>query len=301
MPSVRFFNPLGGAAYREGGGPLDHARRPLGNWHSDVAWDLIVPTRTRCFAPFDAEVVRVGSLGTSGVTAGIRIGLDNRQGLAAFLHHLVREEVSLGQRVRAGQLIGFTGIAANVPHLHFAMGRSYDEDRVSNGIDPTPFLRTTEGMTTAVTMRLDRGSPTADLPFAGSLRLVMAGRTLRGWEECRQAIMDLATDKTPAVDPCALSWRGRIFRGSNDVTNVCRNLAGRFLGLEALARDLSLGSRGEAVLHAERWLRRHGFDPGPADGIFDMATREAVIAFQRAKNLDDDGIIGRKTWRALRR
>jgi hypothetical protein len=25
-----------------------------------------VPTRTRCFAPFDAEVVRVGSLGSSG-------------------------------------------------------------------------------------------------------------------------------------------------------------------------------------------------------------------------------------------
>jgi hypothetical protein len=31
-----------------------------------VAWDLLVPTRTRCFAQFDAEVVRVGSLGSSG-------------------------------------------------------------------------------------------------------------------------------------------------------------------------------------------------------------------------------------------
>jgi putative peptidoglycan binding protein/peptidase M23-like protein len=301
MASVQFFNPLGGASYREGSSPSDHARRPFNNWQSDVAWDLVVPTRTRCFAPFDAEVVRVGSLGDSGATAGIRIGLDNGAGLAAFLHHLVSEEVFQGQRVRAGQLVGLTGIANSVPHLHFGMGRTYGDDAVANGIDPTPFLRATRGLTVAVTMSLEGGVPTPELPFGGSLRLVLGGAIHRGWDECRQPILAIATDESTPVDPCALSWRGRLFSGPPDVTNVCRNLAGRFLGLDTLAQDLSVGSRGEAVEHAEHWLRRHGFDPGPVDGVFDAATKDAVMAFQRAKNLGVDGVIGRDTWRALRR
>jgi hypothetical protein len=301
MATVTFFNPLGAATYREGGGPADHALRPLGNWQSDVAWDLLVPTRTRCFAPFDATVVRVGSLGTSGVTAGIRIGLDNGRGLAAFLHHLVREDVSEGQQVRAGQLLGLTGIAADVPHLHFAMGQTYDDDAVANGVDPTPFLRATQGLTATVNLSVEGGAAVVELPFSGSLRLVLGDVTHAGWEACRQPILDIATDELAAADPCALSWRGRLFRGPRDVTSVCRNLAGRFLGLATLAQELRLGSRGEAVEHAERWLRRHGFDPGRVDGVFDQATLDAVTGFQRAKGLDPDGVIGKDTWQALRR
>jgi hypothetical protein len=75
--------------------------------------------------PFDAKVVRVGSLGDSGVTAGIRIGLDNGRGLAAFLHHLVREEVSQGQQVRACQFVGLTGIAANAALQEHFDGRRW--------------------------------------------------------------------------------------------------------------------------------------------------------------------------------
>ena len=301
MADVRFFNPLGTLDYVEGGGPDEHAKRPLGNWQSDVAWDLLVPERTRCFAPFDARVVRVGSQGSTGTTAGIRIGLDNDRGMAAFLGHLVSERVEQGQQVRGGELIGLTGSANGVAHLHFAMGRSYDDGDVSNGIDPTPFLRASKAMTGAVAMSREGATPPAELPFGGSLRLVLGGVTHLGWDGCRTPILAIATDEVVPVAPCVLTWRGRAFRGPQKVTGVCRNLAARFLGLADPDGELALGSRGASVEHAEHWLKRHGFDPGPIDGVFDDETLEAVTAFQRAVRLRDDGVIGDDTWTALRR
>ncbi len=59
---------------------------------------------------------------------------------------------------------------------------------------------------------------------------------------------------------------------------------------------------GDDVREAQMLLIAHGFDVGSsgADGIFGPATDAAVRAFQSAKNLEVDGIIGAKTWAALR-
>ena len=43
-----------------------------------------------------------------------------------------------------------------------------------------------------------------------------------------------------------------------------------------------------------------GFDTS-ATGIFDAATRAALIAFQKSAGLAADGIAGPKTWAALRK
>lgn len=66
---------------------------------------------------------------------------------------------------------------------------------------------------------------------------------------------------------------------------------------------LRRGSRGEAVRELQTRLTLRGYDIGPsgADGIFGPATRAAVMAFQRARGLEADGIAGRLTWAALRR
>ena len=47
-------------------------------------------------------------------------------------------------------------------------------------------------------------------------------------------------------------------------------------------------------------LRDHDFDPGPIDGIWGRKTMNAVIAFQRAKGLPQNGSLTNKTLAALR-
>jgi len=59
------------------------------------------------------------------------------------------------------------------------------------------------------------------------------------------------------------------------------------------------GDRGEDVRELQRLLTNLGFNPGPVDGIFGNGTANAVRAFQRANNLNADGIVGPLTWTAL--
>ncbi len=54
-----------------------------------------------------------------------------------------------------------------------------------------------------------------------------------------------------------------------------------------------------AVQVVQKMLAVHGFDPGAKDGIFGAKTERAVMAFQRAKGLEADGVVGPKTWSAL--
>lgn len=69
---------------------------------------------------------------------------------------------------------------------------------------------------------------------------------------------------------------------------------------------LRKGSEGEEVKTLQRLLLALGYEMKSssgkkygADGDFGGATETAVIAFQRAKGLDDDGVVGKKTWNAL--
>ena len=58
------------------------------------------------------------------------------------------------------------------------------------------------------------------------------------------------------------------------------------------------GSSGPSVRLAQQRLKELGHQLSP-DGIFGGQTRTAVIAFQRAKGLASDGIVGAQTWAAL--
>lgn len=62
---------------------------------------------------------------------------------------------------------------------------------------------------------------------------------------------------------------------------------------------LKLGSRGDDVLKLQQRLREVGHSPGAPDGIFGENTRAAVVAFQRANGLTDDGVVGPMTLRKL--
>ncbi|GKX68536.1 peptidoglycan-binding protein [Inconstantimicrobium mannanitabidum] len=64
---------------------------------------------------------------------------------------------------------------------------------------------------------------------------------------------------------------------------------------------LRLGSQGEAVRNLQTILISKGYNCGAsgADGDFGQATYNAVIRFQADHGLEQDGIVGPKTWNAL--
>ncbi len=62
---------------------------------------------------------------------------------------------------------------------------------------------------------------------------------------------------------------------------------------------LRQGARGSAVTTLQQRLKAAGFNPGTIDGQFGPKTLAAVKAFQRAKGLVQDGIVGPKTWAKL--
>lgn len=63
---------------------------------------------------------------------------------------------------------------------------------------------------------------------------------------------------------------------------------------------LRKGSKGVAVRGLQRMLVNRGYEPGEIDGRFGPNTEAAVRAYQSDHGLDVDGIVGPRTWDALR-
>ena len=64
-------------------------------------------------------------------------------------------------------------------------------------------------------------------------------------------------------------------------------------------KTIAEGASGWRVKRVQKLLRSRGYHPGPADGAFDQQVVTAVQHFQSDHGLDDDGIVGPKTWQAL--
>ena len=62
---------------------------------------------------------------------------------------------------------------------------------------------------------------------------------------------------------------------------------------------LKRGSLSNYVLIAQDDLNTLGFRTNGLDGIFGLATQNAVIAYQKSRGLTADGIVGCNTWRSL--
>jgi murein DD-endopeptidase MepM/ murein hydrolase activator NlpD len=91
----------------------------LGNWQSDNALDIAIPNGTPVYATENGTVTRAGSLGRGGQFAGERVQLEGNRN-SFWYGHLSKLSVKLGQRVKKGQLLGYSGSANGVQHLHFA-------------------------------------------------------------------------------------------------------------------------------------------------------------------------------------
>lgn len=93
----------------------------LGNWESDNAVDIAVPIGTPVYATTSGVIgPRIGSLGKGGRFAGQRLTLMGK-GNQFWYGHLSKLVVRAGQHVRAGQLLGYSGSANGVAHLHIGV------------------------------------------------------------------------------------------------------------------------------------------------------------------------------------
>jgi murein DD-endopeptidase MepM/ murein hydrolase activator NlpD len=91
----------------------------LGNWQSDNAVDVSVPVGTPVRAVEDGVITKTGGqAGSSGRFAGFSVTFGSKHN-DYFYTHLKRRTVKPGQRVKKGQIIGYSGSANGVAHLHF--------------------------------------------------------------------------------------------------------------------------------------------------------------------------------------
>ncbi|MEU1304668.1 MULTISPECIES: peptidoglycan-binding protein [Streptomyces] len=63
---------------------------------------------------------------------------------------------------------------------------------------------------------------------------------------------------------------------------------------------VAYGQTGSEVIEAQCLLRRAGISPGDVDGIYGPLTQRAVKRLQIREGLAVDGVIGPRTWKALR-
>lgn len=101
--------------------PYQGTHRLYGNWESDNAVDIKVPVGTPVVAPADGVVgSQIGALGSGDPRLeGLRVHLDGPTD-SFYFAHLSRLAVRPGQHVRAGDVIGYSGSANGVAHLHLA-------------------------------------------------------------------------------------------------------------------------------------------------------------------------------------
>jgi peptidoglycan hydrolase-like protein with peptidoglycan-binding domain len=62
---------------------------------------------------------------------------------------------------------------------------------------------------------------------------------------------------------------------------------------------LKRGSNDIAVRDLQEALKALGHNPGPIDGVFGAQTEAAIRAFQQAREIPVDGVVGLVTWRNI--
>ncbi len=106
------------------------------NWQSENAVDLPARKGTPVYAVADGTIGnRIGAQG-GGRFAGLRVYVDTADN-SYYYAHLSRLVVKAGQKVHAGQIIGYSGEANGVGHLHFA-AKNGDPNQVLTGASSPP-------------------------------------------------------------------------------------------------------------------------------------------------------------------
>jgi len=105
-----------------------------GTLHAGI--DFAMPSGTPIHAAAAGTVVKAGDAGDG---YGNSVFIDHANGYLTHYAHQSRLIVSVGDKVKAGQVIGYEGATGDAtgPHLHFEVHKG----AMWNQIDPAPFLR----------------------------------------------------------------------------------------------------------------------------------------------------------------
>ncbi|MFC5922069.1 peptidoglycan DD-metalloendopeptidase family protein [Micromonospora vulcania] len=104
-----------------------------GTLHAGI--DLALPSGTPIHAAAAGTVVQAGDANDG---YGNSVFVDHGNGYLTHYAHQSRIAVTVGQKVKAGQVIGYEGATGDAtgPHLHFEVHQG-----MWNQIDPAPFMR----------------------------------------------------------------------------------------------------------------------------------------------------------------
>jgi peptidoglycan hydrolase-like protein with peptidoglycan-binding domain len=214
----------------------------------------------------------------------------------------IAEGIVPGVPVRAGQLLGWVGDSQRAeetpPHLHFEL-----RDPGGTLVNSYPALVAAGGNAT--------GSLEDPALFG---RYVIeegdSGLHVRRLQELLAALDytvrvdgDFGPQTLEAVvafqEDAGLEPDGKFGRVSKQALAVAYADVAPPEPEPTVTSTLRRGSRGLPVEVIQEYLDREGYSPGPVDGIFGPMTEDAVLAFQEARALIIDGIVGPQTRRAL--
>ncbi len=124
---------------------------------------------------------------------------------------------------------------------------------------------------------------------------------LRGCTDYRQACLNVKADgyaTSPTYDTTLLNiiLKYKLHEWDQEV------LGGKVPDIAPVISypTLRLGDQNDYVLAWQKFLNLAGFPCGLEDGIFGSNTLIAVKAYQASRGLDDDGVIGAKTWASIK-
>jgi hypothetical protein len=122
------------------------------------------------------------------------------------------------------------------------------------------------------------------------------------WDECKNKFNITQAEEDTAKNSCGGS-------STTDGSGSSTKPAVSWTDTNATEQDVANGTlikklmKGDIVTKIQNHLIKHGFDnisvSKKADGKFGSRTKKAVIDFQISKKLNDDGVVGPKTWAEL--
>jgi hypothetical protein len=191
--------------------------------HYHGAFDWFAPAEHKVMSARTGRVLESRSGDSSGQVFGgtLKVQMTDSPHCVFTYRHCIPAH-NVGAIVKAGELAALVHPWTDGPtHIHLEVWKDLHGGYImDNMIDPVTLNWT----------RNAEGRPTP--PDSNTLRLVLGKSHYAGWQSCTGPMLWIAKyglKGGPKEDPIELAWRGRLWTGAEDVTNVIRNLVRRYL------------------------------------------------------------------------